>query len=262
MNRILTIIFILASFVAHGQTITESLIAHWPLNGSAIDESSNNSDGQVIGATITTGKDNQPGTAYELARYKYVDFGDPADFDFGATEFSISAWIYKTKANTGWNTAFICKWNNGGKPGTNEWLLTSGGYASDLFNFTIEIGDTRYSVFNDEELTLNTWYHMVAVRKTTSIELYVNGQRKSTLQVPAGEINNVGRSLLFGRFGGDAGAAVYYNQGAKIDEVMIFNRALGLQEIIGLFNGEAIEPLTPEAPANLVQNRPTDETAP
>ena len=42
----------------------DGLVAWWPFNGNANDESGNNNNGSVLGAELTTDRNNQPGNAY------------------------------------------------------------------------------------------------------------------------------------------------------------------------------------------------------
>ncbi|HAW52317.1 MAG TPA: hypothetical protein DCX54_08330, partial [Flavobacteriales bacterium] len=72
MKRIiLTAIVVLgclaASFAQIPNNIpTDSLIAWWPFNGNAQDESVNNNNGIVGGATLTTDRFNNANSAYDF----------------------------------------------------------------------------------------------------------------------------------------------------------------------------------------------------
>lgn len=238
MKKTIFLLLLFMPVLGNAQVIREGLVGYWPFNDNANDESGNGYHGEVKGAELVSGKDNGNNTSYLLSKNKYIEVGDLAAFDFGDNEFSISVWIKKLYANTGWNSAFICKWNNGGaRPGTNEWSLNAGEQANDAPNFLVEMGDVYYRTENDENLVLNQWYHLVAIRKTTSIEIYVDGVLKSSVEIPALPVNNVGRSLDFGKFGGVDGAGTYYNRGSVIDEAMIFNRTLSHEEIQTLYGG-------------------------
>jgi len=71
---------------------TEGLVAYYPFNGNANDESGNGHDGTVYGATLTTDRFGNAGSAYSfdgIDNYISVDYAAA----FQLPEITISAWI-------------------------------------------------------------------------------------------------------------------------------------------------------------------------
>ena len=73
------------------------------------------------------------------------------------------------------------------------------------------------------EVTLNQWEFITGTFNGTDIEIYVNGELKSTTNWP-GTMASGSRNLVFGNF-----SATYWK--GEIDEVRIWNRALNAEEI-------------------------------
>ena len=229
MKKLSILLLLCISMITNAQ-VTNGLVGHWPLDGNANDLANAN-HGTVYGAALTTGRDNTPNSAYAFNGGEYIDLGDPAALDFSG-EFTISIWVYKTQNASSYHNGAIGKWNTGGSPGTNEWLiyLSSGAPKNDP-QFTVEIGTSSYSVPSYEELTLNQWHHIAAIKRTNSIEIYLDGVIKGIKGIPNTPINDVGRKLEIGRFRDD----IYFEDG-NIDELKIYNRALSQSEVLQLFN--------------------------
>ena len=75
----------------------DSLVAFYPFNGNANDESGNEHDGSVTGAILTTDRFNQSGKAYSFLYNGFssdrIEVSGTSDLNFATGGFSISAWI-------------------------------------------------------------------------------------------------------------------------------------------------------------------------
>jgi len=139
-----------------------------------------------------------------------VEIPDGTWNSFGSSNFTVEMLVYKKSSSSSWsNVCAVGKWNTGGSPGTNEWLLalTSTG-SNNLPTFSVEVGTTTYSVTSSVALTLNTWTHIAGVRNGTSIMIYVDGVlRGTTTNAGITTINDVsGRVMQIGKI---AGASLY-----------------------------------------------------
>ncbi|MEM6264536.1 MAG: hypothetical protein AAGI38_18630 [Bacteroidota bacterium] len=111
--RLLAVTCCLISTLSIGMaqsTLDTGLVAYYPFNGDALDQSGRNNHGTVLGATLTTDRKGKPNSAYAFdGEDDYIDFGDSADFRF-STDFSISLWIeYPGGSQDG---SIIYKFNN------------------------------------------------------------------------------------------------------------------------------------------------------
>ena len=50
----------------HGQDLSDGLVAYYPFNGNADDESGNGNNGKVNGATLTTDRNGNANSAYDF----------------------------------------------------------------------------------------------------------------------------------------------------------------------------------------------------
>ena len=73
----------------------QGLVAFYPFNGNANDESGNNHHGTAHYLTFTTDRLGSPNSAASFnGKYSYMEIPDDKDFDFGkTTSFTIAFWI-------------------------------------------------------------------------------------------------------------------------------------------------------------------------
>ncbi|MBL4710819.1 MAG: hypothetical protein JKY48_20535 [Flavobacteriales bacterium] len=190
--------FLLIPMVSISQPITNGLIGNWPMDDDALDLSGNANHGTVFGVLPEFDRNNSPSSAYVFDLSQYISIGDPSEYDFGSQEFSVSIWINRTQTTTNWNNIVLGKWNTDNISGTNEWLLAASSTIDNNYpEFHVEIGSTTYSVTSSSELLLNKWYHLVAIRKTNILELYLDGVLVGINNtVPTGSINMLQEELF------------------------------------------------------------------
>ncbi|MEN9323808.1 MAG: hypothetical protein RL699_1588 [Bacteroidota bacterium] len=213
---------------------TNGLVAYWPFDGNANDESGNGNNGTVNGATLTTDRNGNANSAYSFDGQSYIRVTHNQNFNFGIGNYTLSVWANKngnnflnallTKATphpaTGWTFGFV----------NNDIRFLAGVQNS---NF-LSNGSVTYGPINNGE-----WNNYIAVFNPTSnsIKIYINGQVVVSDVVSTGLINcdNI-FDLMFG-VGNPNGAPSgpeFFN--GFIDDIGIWNRALTQQEITNLYN--------------------------
>lgn len=183
MNHLLTTLFLASAVCANAQTLSDSLIAHFPLDGSPDD---------VIGGlapTVTAGMPSfctdrfgNPNGAACFDGASFWSYGDVLDMD--TSDFSISAWCRVDGLTTG-TTAHdypIAK-------GTTVYGTPAhSGYA---FGFRDELPDTLSVAFmrRDEQNNLQVtsyptvfgaWRHLLINHCDTLLALYLDGDEVNT----------------------------------------------------------------------------------
>lgn len=211
----------------------DDYIGYWSFDGNAKDYSSNENHGTVNNAILTSDRTGNAKGAYEFSRHKSILIPDDGTFDFGSEDFTISVWVYKYNTTKSWRGVCISKWNTGASPGTNEWYLDCGNRNDNIPTFGIEEGETKYIFDAGTSLSLNSWHHLVGLRRGNKLIIYIDGQSSGEIEIPEGTtVNNTGRDMLVGKF---RDRNPLYFQNGKLDDIRIYDRALSEEEIQALY---------------------------
>jgi hypothetical protein len=164
----------------------------------------------------------------------YVSLGDV--LDFGANQdFTVSFW-FKTADNAATQSwpAFVSKENASVAPRTGWECDLSTGNGNRLGCSTFVNGAQDY-VYTTVSVNDNLWHHGVFVRNTAArrIELYLDGVLHATDQsIATGSLANA--TVLLAGARGPNSAAKYRVQ-SLLDDLRLYDRALGLSEVQALF---------------------------
>lgn len=205
--------------------ITAGLIAYYPFNGNANDESGFNNHGVSSGATLTADKDGTANSAYNFdGTSNKITVANGLQ---GLTnKLTVSFWVYKDAT---WDAV------NAG-----ERMLGCGNsfrFYKTTSAYKINFGTTTSSTVIAKSANYPTgaaWHHFVGVYDSSNVKLYIDGVLIDT-QTQSGNFQNL-VPLTFGVYG-----SVQYFKG-KMDEIRIYNRALSDVEVQTLFSGAAANP--------------------
>jgi hypothetical protein len=194
--------------------------------------------GNTLGLSVSNPK--QSGSSFNPCSI-YLD-GTDQDIDIDSITGSVSAeqFTFSFWAKLGTNTAsgvffklmadttdnqMLCLWHGSG----NEVRFTHKmDGTADVLN-----GGSGNMVEND-----NTWWHIAVTvdRATTnSLKLYINGVEKESI-TGVGEIES-GKTLQAGAIGSNTIGGGYVN--ATMNSLVFWNRALGADEIVSIYNGRS-----------------------
>ncbi|MFC1481987.1 FG-GAP-like repeat-containing protein [Candidatus Neomarinimicrobiota bacterium] len=208
------------------------LVAYYPFNGNANDESGNGNDGTVNGATLAMDRFGNANNAYDFDGVD--DYITTAAKTWGfSTEGSISAWIKTTS------------------PGEITVFSLGHGSAQDELLLQIE-GNNKIGIYNHKQIdnynvrasstSVNTgdWVHVVGVisggGSPSNLIVYVNGIQETgttlTVGVPTDISDTIPREARLGWRTGEVGNP--FN--GDIDDIRIYNRALSAAEIEALYH--------------------------
>ncbi|MBD3342372.1 MAG: hypothetical protein GF353_24945 [Candidatus Lokiarchaeota archaeon] len=209
---------------------TQGLIAYYPFNGNALDETGNGNDGNVHGATLSNDRFNTPQKAYRFDGDDYIYVNHSAYFDEieNYDSISLSVWIkvidwyyyfpdnpifpildkYESSIDFGW-----------------EFLIWS-----KHFQFYPSQDNTIVCYF---DFGLNIWYHIVCVYKRNpgKFLVYVDNQLICTKTLTTDIFDTSGEPLYIGysKTGQDEFAI------GLIDDIRIYNRDLSSAEVATLY---------------------------
>ncbi|NCY22542.1 DUF5011 domain-containing protein, partial [bacterium] len=224
--------------------LNRGLVAYYPFNGNANDESGNGNHGSSVSTIADSDRrgENNRAKRFSSASRSRVEIPWQSSQVVGITCFSF--W-FKT-AGTVDQARFVI---SGSAEYDFSFHLTSA-LRVDGLRF---IPSPYVVVDSTEPYESGRWNHVVAVSGVNTAEqgIWLNGrkiQSLNTLGNPALESQHVSNRLWIGGRQSDPGAANLYFDG-WIDDVRIYNRALSSVEIGQLFSAEA--PNTPPTLANL-----------
>lgn len=205
----------------YAQDQANGLVAYYPFNGNANDESGNNNHGLVTGATLTSDRFGKPNRAYSFNGIdNNINCGNAASLAPSMTDkISVSAWVkFYDLTNS---QCLLGKWGNS----PVEYIL----YKDPSNNIIWNINNIDPIVYPLNPVC-NKWYHIIAVSDENNKKLYINGQ---LVQVGSGiaSINSSSNGLILG----------YESSGPSIlngviDDIRIYNRVLTSNEIEQLYD--------------------------
>jgi hypothetical protein len=214
----------------------DGLVASYPFNGNANDESGNGYDGIVSGASLTNDRFENPNSAYIFNGSDYIEVPNGVNFQFD-TEMSISLWMYISSTNA--DVHVIGNWSPGNVPGDGEAafaiaFLGSPGNEVVAFicaddPFTTNAG----SIIPIADIPMNEWFHIVGTRNSINTQIYLNGNKKGDASAGNPNINNPDQILIMGAQ--STSLAKPYR--GKLDDVLIYDYALSDEEILELYGG-------------------------
>ena len=240
MKKILVIlVFMLICCLNLMADLNEGLVAHYPFNGNANDESGNGNDGTVNGATLTTDRFGNENSAYNFDGVNdYVDISSPYT-DFTSNQITVSWWINYDSFQVGSGIGQATMNNNNWT--TTVWLFH--GNSSSDYSFYISNGNIGVET-SSTELEPNEWINLVGLYDSNSIKMFVNGNIITSINHNSQMVNNPNSVIHFGK-------DVRYSSNrwfnGIIDDVRIYNRALSeeeIQELYNPFNANFISPET------------------
>jgi len=242
MKKILGIIlacgFVCALSISAHASLTDGLVAYYPFNGNANDESGNGNDGTVYGATLSTDRFDETGKAYYFdGSNDYIRIENSPDFSFNNQSFSISVWTKFQNTSWVWLVDFPGQTQYsyyGWKPMMEFYLQGIEGFGDIAFHmvdpdaqhFRTKCTDCAPDMYDGEWHQYSVTYNS----ETNTAKLYFDGDFvvSNSSSQHVNEFENwqciyIGRSSYLGR----------YLKG-YLDELSIYNRVLSDTEICQL----------------------------
>jgi hypothetical protein len=211
---------------------TSGLLAWYPFNGNANDETGNgNHCTGYNGAALSADRFGNSNSAYLLDGVDdYIKTIDP--FYNSSIPHSISMW-WKTTDSTQVDQAI---WST--DPHTIESIGFNNDPGSQKIDYCLGDGNWGYWLVtcNEHPITVsnfNTWHHIVMVRSATNWKFYDNGVLVHTVSSTDNTADTLAQ-LWFGAIYHDAYSEHYFK--GYLDDIGIWERALTETEIASLYN--------------------------
>jgi hypothetical protein len=219
------------------ESVDEGLIAYYPFNGNAQDQTHNHFDGVVHGALLTTDRKGTPGAAYSFDGLNdYISVAHNNDLNL-TTDFTISLWVNISSGqepHDGIND-ILRKWNGNaqGYPFSISYLNP---LADDLHEDKILI--VRYDgqvcgnfpTTYTPTITNDTFLHIVLIKEGDKLRHYLNNVLIAEItDTTSCSVSNTADMTI-----GCRGNLVRFFKG-KIDDIRIYSRAITAAEVSGLY---------------------------
>ena len=232
----------------HPEFLTNGLVAYYPFNGNANDESGNGNMGIFYGTKSTQSRFDNDQSARNLNGISdYIEFPGSAFRIFGSQKgSSIAFWIKPDQLGGALFTKGLHA-ENAASLG-NQYLSTQI-WVDGVFGYFLYWWETyRNFVETSKPITVKNWHHVTFVRDV-QMRAYLDGVNVSS------KVNNQGwladynanavissNPLRFGRRDfADANPQMYFK--GSVDDIRIYNRALSDTEVAALYAYESVPPV-------------------
>ncbi len=236
-----TIIFSVGVFLSFASTLnsqtipnyvpTNNLIAWYPFNGNANDESGNGNNGTLSGATLVHDRIGSPNSA---CGFNGINMNVIIPYDSTLNPglpFSIS--FYGRSLDPTSQQTWISTSPYGDALGWNVMVNQNGG-----MKYEIDLDNNWNSYVNNYNFPLSTWVHYAYVFTNSEIRVYVNGALLESNPIPIGSVSYNMDSLAFGSTTEGLNPLLGY-----IDDIGLWSRALTPCEIKDLYYS-GVNPIT------------------
>jgi uncharacterized protein (TIGR02145 family) len=215
-------------------TLQKDLVAWYPFNGRANDQSGKENGGEAHGSTLTLDRFGRENQAYHFDGNSYIDarLRYPSDLDFNpATSFSIACWIRLQDKETDYVTII-----EKGIQNSTEYRISVGSGNDPFVIFTISRDREEAALYKPFYLPINdgAWHFVVAIvnREEKSMKLYQDGDLLAEMIVDAAREFDLSSDASFKMGTGDL---KYFFKG-DMDDVRVYRRALQDAEIKELYH--------------------------
>ena len=232
--------------------LTEGLVAYYPFNGNANDESFNGHTGTVYGATLTTDRFGNTNSAYHFdgLATQYIEVPHSSSLE-NLDQLTLAVWVNSFISGDD-NLPFIL-----GKCSQNDWSYAAYalGRTRWVYDGTFRARLRNNSGTNPEfggitQPQANQWYHLALIYDSMEASLWVNGVKEGSIPFSGTlvSLDPTNAPLRIGTMKGISDNQYVWN--GIIDDVHIYNRALTNSEVTQLYS--LTEPIVIPAPSAVV----------
>jgi len=218
------------------------LVAWFPFNGNANDESGGGNHGTVVGGVnLSSDRFGNPGNAYSFDGSGYI-YGSSSNFP--SESRTISIWYSGIDIGIGTNGKQL--FGYGGGSCGNGWIMNFDNPDQNVgpANFEVQghcLSFRRYSAY---PIPANqTWHHVVVSYDGTNLKFYFDGILSSSYTQSVATTNINGKQFGIGAYVNESGVVPYTHPvwpwfKGKVDDIAIYNRSLSNQEIVNLYTNQ------------------------
>jgi len=212
--------------------LDDGLVAYYPFNGNANDESGNGHDGAVNGASLTEDWFGNANSAYSFGGNDWIEIPNHTSIDL-IGDLTITAWISAQGGSSEGRGLIVAKGD--GNDYKNAYQLRFQYATGDqALLLSVSDGGTTASYLRESQgsIPFGNFAYVVATIQGTTAHTYVNGNKVDSDSITSNRFSDHGSLRIGGRGDGSA-----FFKGI-IDEVRIYNRALSEDEVKQLYKSQ------------------------
>ena len=226
-----TIIFSLSCcflIALKAQIPQENLVAHYPMDGDAMDITENQNHGVIFGSIKSASDRNgiEGNALFFDGESAYID-AESIEANNISQEITISVWIKPESINLSGFTTIVNKWMDTPGPGGVGYYL---GINPD---FSLLRWNTGSINADGEVIPTNEWSHIAVTYSEDSLRIYQNNVLTATAPYSDTIVNHELPLRIGYQTEVFPGNQFFHG---SIDEILIYNRALSVDEIDQIFN--------------------------
>ena len=230
-------VLLLLSMSVFAQLPSTSLVAYFPFNGNANDESGNGNNSNYIGTgvTLSTDRFGEAGKAYYFDGNTGSYIRIPSD-NFPTNDRTISFWFNADQVDN--SPTPFCYGGNGCN--SQILIIINKGDNPTAYTVLAHCG-TNFISAPYSEAPVNGWYQFTLTISGSLQKIYINGELIQTANTFASPTYVTGVSAIIGALLNTDGSTVYVDATAgyfkgKLDELVIYNEAMTAEEVTSLYN--------------------------
>jgi hypothetical protein len=237
------------TFSTTNQIPTDSLVAYYPFNGNANDESGNGNNGTMNGATLTTDRFGNPNKACLINGNSGTNgsniYTSIPDVVNGLTNVTVSVWVKEYNLSY-WHGEAYLSYGSAYSTGIGFFSIghyagaggTSGEPRDSLFFYASNSAGPYYQlgISWDSSSFANAYQHYVLVYDGShgTLKAYMNGNLIGSNTISATNLYTVDNHGALGKHWFTGGSSTRFN--GEIDDVRIYERVLTDSEIQALYH--------------------------
>jgi hypothetical protein len=214
--------------------LDSGLVACYPFNGNANDESGNGNNGTLNGVTLSSDRFGNPNSTYYFnGTNNYITLPNTIKL---VNSFSICFWIQTSASNQSswpWGTFLIDRDACGYSA---DWSVCMGNGNKIQFN-TGSASYVDYTLISAAIINDNTWKFIVIIADATlkSKRIIINTLLDNSVNFNLSPFTNNNLPIYVGASGCETTTHTYFK--GKIDDIRFYNRVINTNEIQAIYNG-------------------------
>jgi len=223
-------------YITPAEPAGASLLAHYDFEGNANDSSGSGLNGAIVdGQLVSPGRLGE-GTAVQVNDAGYVNLGNPAVLDFGAGDWTVTAWFKTGITGTGDDNKGTIFAKGGDNTGGHRYALIMSEVTEGVVSLVCDDDVTKEQAHSTTKTNDDRWHFVAGQREGTSIKIYIDGRLEATEPVGAGYnlSGTTQHNAYIGAITNHSDGSLYKLFIGLIDEVRVYDRALSEAETLWL----------------------------